>query len=69
MSVNGPDQGHTFRFSLSMRGSARVGDGPYEDAPSFHPTHKVVEVRAWNLREALEKASALPLAAWFPEET
>lgn len=63
------DHGHTWRITFSSRGSYTVtGDEHHTDAPHFDEPSRTVEVRAWNLRDALAKASVLPLEAWFPEE-
>lgn len=60
-----PSEGHTFRISVESRGSYRVtGDPTYRDAPEFDGIPWVMEVRAWSLREALEKAVAVPFATW-----
>lgn len=57
----GPDDGHTFRITFDSRGSySVVGDEHHTDAPDFHGVPHVVEVRAWNLRDALRKAANLP---------
>ena len=65
----GPKGGHTFRFRFDIRGSSRVvGDLEYTDAPDFMgPVHEV-QIRAWNLREALRKAADLPFAALMGNE-
>jgi hypothetical protein len=63
------DRGHTFRITFSSRGSYTVtGDEHHTDAPHFDEPSRTVEVRAWNLREALAKAACLPLSDWFDED-
>lgn len=65
---DGPDLGHTFRFCIAMRGSSKVvGEPHHHDHDEWHG-FKVVDIRAWSLREALSKAYALPMSAWFEEE-
>lgn len=66
---DGPDRGHTFRVGVEIRGSSRVGDEPHRDASTFQPLSRPVEVRAWNLRAALQSAALLSLSAWsIPDE-
>ena len=57
-----PDHGHTFRFTWCSRGSSKVvGDLEYHDSPQFNEDLAVtVEVRAWNLKAAIEKLGRLP---------
>lgn len=63
----GPESGHTFRVSVESRGSyAVVGVEGHTDADHFEPLPGVVEVRAWNLNDALHRAAQRPLSAWFP---
>lgn len=60
----GPDEGHTFRISVSSRMSSTVvGDEHHTDADYFFGAH-VTAVRAWNLRDALDKAHDLRFASW-----
>lgn len=60
------DLGHTWRLTVESRASsAVVGDQHHHDAPEFTPLGRAVEVRAWNLRQALTAAAALPLQVWF----
>lgn len=62
------DRGHTFRFSVALRGSTIVtGDAHHRDAEDFELIPNAVEVRAWDLPAALAIAAALPLAVWYPE--
>lgn len=65
----GPEAGHTFRFRFDIRGSSKVvGDPEYTDAPDFMgPVHEI-QVRAWNLRDALRKAADLPFAVLMGTE-
>lgn len=70
-----PEAGHTFRLQARSRGSYAhlTEDGttsPHTDA-DWMPTDVEeaedgfrIEVRAWNLRDALTKAASLPLSAW-----
>jgi hypothetical protein len=62
--AEGPQDGHTFRIEMTSRGSSRtVGDPTYTDNDWWSdPWH--VEVRAWNLTDALRKAAELPLVLW-----
>lgn len=57
-----PEHGHTWRFTYSCRGSSKVvGDLEYHDSPDFWDDLAVtVEVRAWNLKAAIEKLGRLP---------
>ena len=62
------DRGHTWRISIEERGSSKVtGDEHHSDASEFNPLPTSVEVRAWNLSDALAQAAALPFSDWFPE--
>lgn len=62
--VMGPDDGHTFRLTVSSRGSySVVGDEHPTDALDFG-TPWAMDVRAWNLPAALAKAAEKPLDAW-----
>jgi hypothetical protein len=56
-----PSDGHTFRFRIDIRPSSKVvGDPEYTDGPDFMgPVHEV-QVRAWSLTAALQKAADLP---------
>jgi hypothetical protein len=67
--VGGPEDGHTFEISYRSRGSYRVvGDEQHHDAPGYSgPTHRV-EVRAWNLRDALRRAAELPFDELMGEQ-
>ena len=63
-----PDAGHTFRITVEIRGSSKFrGETHHRDDPHFDPMPNQVTVRAWSLREALEKAALLPLDDWFEE--
>jgi len=67
-----PEAGHTFRLRATSRGSYAhlTEDGttsPHTDAewmPEDVEDGFRIEVRAWNLRDALKKAASLPLRAW-----
>lgn len=64
-----PKDGHTFRFTVQSRGSSRIwpegkGPGPYTDDPEFMGEPWTLEVRAWNLHDALRLAAEQPLNAW-----
>lgn len=49
---------HTFTINVYLRGSnSNWGDNMVPQ-----------EIRAYSLREALQKAQELPLSAWFPDE-
>jgi hypothetical protein len=63
----GPEDGHTFRFTMASRTSANVEGEPKSDSGWWGDPSRV-EVRAWNLRDALAKAQALPLSAWVPAD-
>lgn len=57
----GPEFGHTFRFRFDIRPSSKVvGDPECTDAPDFMGPVSEIQVRAWNLRDALRKAADLP---------
>lgn len=65
----GPESGHTFRVSVECRGSSSVvGVEGHTDAEDFEPLPRAVEVRAWNLTDALSRAANRPLSDWFPDE-
>lgn len=65
----GPDDGHTFRILFDIRGSySVVGDAHHTDSTNFDGIYHVVEVRAWNLRDALRKAVDLPFEALMGTE-
>lgn len=63
MTEEGPDDGHTFRFTWCSRGSHKVvGDEHHQDSPQFDEDLAVtIEVRAWSLKAAIEKLGQLPL--------
>lgn len=64
-----PDDGHTFRIAVSERASTKVvSEDGHRDAERFTQLHNWVEVRAWDLSEALVRAAGLPLDSWFDEE-
>ena len=58
-----PEDGHTWRFTASARGSYSVVGGPKHDADWWSEPW-IIEVRAWSLPEALRRAAELPLTAW-----
>jgi hypothetical protein len=58
-----PDDGHTFEISVAARGSYAVRGEPHVDCEHFGDP-VTVQVRAWNLRDALLAAAATPLHAW-----
>lgn len=65
----GPADGHTFRIGVDVRGSFTItGEGRHRDAGEFDSLPQYVEVRAWNLSDALRKASEIPLGEWFGNE-
>lgn len=67
--ISSPADGHRFRFSFTSAGSYGVtSEEGYTDSDDWSAPRSVT-VRAWSLREALGRASDLPLAAWFDEET
>lgn len=62
----GPESGHTFRVSVISRGSYAVaGIEGHTDAEEFMGPAMTLDVRAWNLPDALRRVSHRPLAAWF----
>jgi hypothetical protein len=69
----GPELGHTFRLEAHSRGSYGLleeGDPAphdYEDADWFGEPPLTLEVRAWNLRDALLKAARIGLPEWRRE--
>lgn len=63
-SQDGPGDGHTFRIEVTSRGSYAVkGVEGHTDSDHFDPPMSV-EVRAWNLPDALRQAAALFPTAW-----
>lgn len=64
-----PADGHTWRIAVSERASTKVvSEDGHRDAERFTQLHNWVEVRAWDLSEALVRAAGLPLDSWFDEE-
>lgn len=62
----GPESGHTFRISVDSRGSyAVVGVEGHTDSEDFMGPPMTVEVRAWNLPDAVRRAANLPVSVWF----
>lgn len=68
-TADSPEDGHTFRFRFDIRGSSKVvGDPQRTDGPDFMgPVHEI-QVRAWNLRDALRKAADLPFGVLMGTE-
>jgi hypothetical protein len=65
-----PEDGHTFEISYRSRGSYTVtGDPEHRDAPDFDGFVHRVEVRAWNLRDALRRAAELPFDVLMGEQS
>ncbi len=63
----GPEAGHTFEITWRLRGSPAVVGGPHHDSEDWsEPSSQ--RVRAWSLREAFARASAIPLNVWLPDE-
>ena len=61
----GPEDGHTFRVSVTSRGSYGIaGEEGHTDADEFMGPAMTLDVRAWNLPEALRRAAARPLSQW-----
>ena len=62
----GPADGHTFRVVFDIKPSYRIqDDDEYRDAEDFDQPQMSIDVRAWNLRDALLKAAELPLKDWL----
>jgi hypothetical protein len=63
-----PEAGHTFRLTAASRGSYAVSGIPGHTDAEWMPEDVAapfaIEVRAWNLSDALAKAARLPLGAW-----
>lgn len=67
--LEGPEQGHTWRFTVEGRTAGPLPtddapDGPYTDSPYFSGEVWTLEVRGWSLKQGLLKAAALGLGAW-----
>lgn len=64
-----PKEGHTFRISVSSRGTYSTPEAPFFiEAGYWEETPNVLEVRAWNLQEALNKAARITstdFGKWF----
>jgi hypothetical protein len=60
----GPKDGHLFRVSVTSRGVLGDGKGNYTECDWDGPP-MVVEVRAWNLSDAVRRASFFPMNLWF----
>jgi hypothetical protein len=71
--AEGPEDGHTFRIEVHSRGSYAVWDaekgqvGPHSDADWMGEPPLTLEVRAWSLKAALQKALEHPLPDWSHE--
>lgn len=64
-----PDDGHTFRISVTSRGAYTVlGDEHAHDAHGFDGEPMVVEVREHSLAAALHKAARVPFQIWMGDE-
>jgi hypothetical protein len=65
----GPEDGHTFRFTYESRGSYTVtGDATYRDAQEFDGIIHTVDVRAWSLRDAFRKAAGLSFGVLMSQQ-
>lgn len=64
---DGAEAGHTWLIGVRLRPSTAVVGEPHRDAEGFEML-QIVEVRAWNLRDALRQAAELPLDRWFEED-
>lgn len=63
-----PEHGHTFRIEVRSRGSyGVVGVEGHTDSGDFGPPF-TVDVRAWNLPDALRTAAALFPAMWHLDD-
>lgn len=59
MDTGNPDDGHTWAITIGCRSSSKVvGDEHHTDAPQWDDDTVTVEVRAWSLRDALDKVTA-----------
>lgn len=69
MTVEGPDAGHQFHFSVTIQGSyAIVGDPRHHDAdPDSISDPFRLTVRAWSLPAACRVAAATPLHQWHSD--
>lgn len=60
-----PEQGHTFRIEVTSRGSyGVVGEEGHTDAEEFMGGPMTIDIRAWNLPDALRQAAAVFPAIW-----
>lgn len=59
----GPNDGHTFEIQVRARGSYAEPGRSHRDMADFGDS-AIVQIRAWNLHEALRKAARTPLIAW-----
>jgi hypothetical protein len=59
-----PDEGHTFRITVTTRGASRVmGDKHARDSDWWSDPWEI-EVREHSLASALRKAARVPFAVW-----
>lgn len=58
----GPEHGHTFRFTFASRGAHKVVDEEHYSDSDWWGPELTFEVRAWSLRAALLKAADMPFA-------
>jgi hypothetical protein len=70
-STEGPEEGHRFRFAVASAGSYAVFDdkggvGPHHDTELWG-SMRTIEVRAWSLKEAIEKLAEVPFQLWFED--
>jgi hypothetical protein len=64
-----PEDGHTFRLEVHVRGSyGLVGLTGRTDSDWMGEPPLTLEVRAWNLHDALRLAATRPLADWSVED-
>lgn len=60
-----PEHGHTFRIEITSRGSyGVVGEEGHTDAEEFMGGPMTIDMRAWNLPDALRQAAAVFPAIW-----
>lgn len=68
-SPHSPELGHRFRIAVAVSGATGFHtDGKpmeYTDSDYFDVVPNIVEVRAWNLVEALKTASKVDFGVWF----
>jgi len=64
VSPGTPEDGHLWHFTVSSRCSFGVVGQPGKTDSDWWGEPWSIEVRAWNLPDALRKAAELPLTAW-----